>query len=230
MERKNEGTRFADRDQPLMTPNIKTLILDFDGTIVESVGIKDRAFRVLFQEYGDRIDEIMRYHLAHNATIRFDKFRHITENILKKKYTGATERELSERFSHLVFQNIVDCPFVDGAVEFLDFFARKIPLYLATVSPPDELDRILDARRIKWYFKKVYTFPWSKEAALRDILSCERLSSAEAVFIGDSFEDYEAARAAGIAFIGRTSGKSFGGAAAPVYKNLAEIKSVLCRR
>ncbi len=74
--------------------NPRAIILDFDGTIVESVGIKDQAFEALFDQYPEHFDEIMQYHLAHNATIRFDKFKFIAENILHINYTD----QLSERW------------------------------------------------------------------------------------------------------------------------------------
>ncbi len=151
-------------DWPIM--NIKTIILDFDGTIVESVGIKDRAFETLFREYPDHLDEIMKYHLSHNATVRFDKFRYIVEKILGQEYGGETERKLSEAFSKLVFERIVQCPCVAGAEEFLDYFWSRIPLYLISVSPAEELERILKARDLNKYFEKIYAIPWVKKEAM----------------------------------------------------------------
>ncbi len=214
-------------DWPIM--NIKTIILDFDGTIVESVGIKDRAFETLFREYPDHLDEIMKYHLSHNATVRFDKFRYIVEKILGQEYGGETERKLSEAFSKLVFERIVQCPYVRGAQEFLECFWGKIPLYLISVSPDEELERILKARDLNKYLKKIYAIPWVKKEAIQDILKSEKISSQEAVFIGDTFEDYQAARSAGVFFIGRDSHKSFHGADIPVYENMFDIKKFLVK-
>ena len=101
----------------------KTIILDFDGTIVESVGIKDQAFRELFRGYPECLDRIMDYHLAHNATIRYDKFQYITENILGQVYTEEAKQRLSGQFSDLVFERIVNCPYVNGARDFLEYAA-----------------------------------------------------------------------------------------------------------
>ena len=207
----------------------KTIILDFDGTIVESVGIKDRAFETLFKEYPDHLDNIIEYHLSHNATVRFDKFKHITENILKKEYNEDMEKLLSRRFSKLVFERIVECPYVQGAEEFLDYFLGKVPLYLASASPAAELDRILEARNLNKYFKGVYAIPWVKTAVIQDILNRENISSQQAVFIGDAFEDYEAARLTNVFFIGRDGNKSFHGADIPVSKDMFDIKAFLLK-
>ena len=100
----------------------KVILLDFDGVIVESVGIKDQAMRALFQDVPEHLNQIMDYHLAHNATIRFEKFKYITERILQKPYPKEEEARLSKRFSELVFQKIVACPFVEGSLDFLRFY------------------------------------------------------------------------------------------------------------
>lgn len=208
---------------------IKTIILDFDGTIVESVGIKDRAFEILFKEYPDHLDNIMEYHLANNATVRFDKFKHITENILNQEYNENTKRILSNRFSKLVFKRIVECPYVQGAEDFLNYFYGKVPLYLASASPATELEKILEAKDLKKYFNDVYAIPWVKMDVIQDILKRKNILPEEAVFIGDAFEDYEAARLTDVFFIGRNSNKSFHGADIPVYKNMFDIKEFLLR-
>ena len=206
---------------------IKTIILDFDGTIVESVGIKDSAFKILFSEYPEHLERIMEYHLANNATVRFDKFKHITENILKKEYNEDMEKLLSRRFSELVFKRIVECPYVQGTEDFLNYFREKVPLYLASASPAEELEKILEARDLKKYFKNVYAIPWVKMDVIQDILKRENILPEEAVFIGDAFEDYEAARLTNVFFIGRDSNKSFHGADIPVYESMFDIKEFL---
>jgi phosphoglycolate phosphatase-like HAD superfamily hydrolase len=208
---------------------IKTIILDFDGTIIESVGIKDWAFETLFKEYPDHLDEIMKYHLSHNATVRFEKFKYIAEEILGQKYGREIERKWSDEFSKLVFKRIVQCHYVSGAEEFLNWFSNKIPLYLVSASPAEELERILKARDLDKYFKKIFAIPWVKKDAIKEVLRKENISAEEAVFIGDAFEDYQAAQSTAVIFIGRESNKSFQDAKIPIYKNMSEIKTFLCK-
>jgi len=207
---------------------IKVIILDFDGVIVESVGIKDQAFRELYQGFPEYIDEIMAYHLAHNATIRFKKFRYISERILQHPYSSEDERELSKRFSGLVFQKIVVSSFVPGALEFLEHYYGKLPLYLVSMSPEDELLRILRKRELLDFFNRVYASNWRKVEAINGILHVEGLRPDQAMFIGDSYEDYQAAEKTGVNFIGRNSGKSFRDAEIMVKNDLAEIEKKIC--
>ncbi len=208
-----------------MTP--RAVITDFDGTIVESVGIKDEAFRELFSGYPEHLDAIMEYHRAHNAVVRFDKFRHITEIILGERYTPQKEAELGKRFSELVRQRIIACPFVPGARDFLDFFRDKASLYLVSITPAEELTAILHARGLAGYFKDVYAVPWGKADAVNDILAREKIRREEALFIGDTQEDCDAARAAGILFLGRDSGRPFSSAGVLLYKDMTGIREYI---
>jgi phosphoglycolate phosphatase-like HAD superfamily hydrolase len=169
----------------------------------------------------------MHYHLTHNATIRFKKFEHIYRNILGLPYSREDEKLLSERFSRLIFQKIIEFPSVPGAMGFLDHYLGRRPLYLVSISPQDELDRILRARGLNKYFKNVYPSPWNKADAISDILRRESIVPQQAVFIGDSFEDYTTARTAEVFFIGRDSGKSFCNANITVVNNLSVLIEIL---
>jgi beta-phosphoglucomutase len=205
----------------------KAILLDFDGVIIESVGIKDQAFEELYQTYPKYLPQIVEYHLSHNATIRFTKFRYIAENILHEPYNAQKEKELSERFSNLVFEKIIDCPYVDGALEFLDFFSNRVPLYLISISPEEELSQILIARNLDHYFEKVYANPPQKSEAFKQILAESQLDPSETVYIGDTPEDYEAAFTIGIPFIGRKSKKVFPEGGFPVFENMREVQNCL---
>jgi phosphoglycolate phosphatase len=211
----------------MMATALKAIILDFDGTIVESVGIKDKAFKALFAAYPDDLDEIMRYHLSHNATIRFEKFRHIHEHILQLPFSREVEERLGQRFSEITLSRIVECPTVAGAREFLDHFNRHIPLFLASVSPSVDLGWILEQRDLKKFFKRIYAYPWQKTAAIKDVMQREAISASELLFIGDSPEDLEAARDAGVIFIGRQSGKFQDATRVPIFDNFFGIISYL---
>lgn len=207
-----------------MAPRV--VILDFDGTLVESVNVKDGAFAALFADRPDRLDEIMAYHLANNAVIRFEKFRHITEDILGEPYTPEEERRLCGEFSRLVRDGVVAAPEVPGATELLDALAGR-PVYLLSVSPVEELAGILEERGIAGRFRGVYAHPWSKADAIRDILRREGVPASEAVLVGDSPEDLASAREAGAAFLGRDSGKRLPAHEVPVFEDMYGVAEAL---
>ena len=186
---------------------LRVAILDFDGTLVESVGIKDRAFERL---YGDtpQWPAISEYHLANNHTIRFEKFRVIDERFLGIEHTPERAADLAARFSALVADEIVASPEVPGARELLDALdAADVRTYLLSMSPADELGDILARRGLGERFAGVYAHPWAKADAVCDILTRESAAPADAVMVGDSPEDATAARTCGVRFVGRDSGK-----------------------
>jgi phosphoglycolate phosphatase-like HAD superfamily hydrolase len=205
----------------------KVILLDFDGVIIESVGIKDRAFEELYQDYPSDLPQIMEYHLAHNATIRFTKFRHIAEKILNKPYGPIKENELGKKFSNLVFSKLVECPYVEGASAFLEYYYRRVPLYLISISPEEELSRVLQSRGLKKYFKQIFANPTNKSDAFKTILKREQLDRLETIYIGDTPEDFQAASTIGIPFIGRNSKKDFPEGNFPVFENMRQIQYFL---
>ena len=54
---------------------LKVIALDFDGTLVESNNIKDRAFEIIFSEWPRYTERMMKWHLMHNTRERKEKFR-----------------------------------------------------------------------------------------------------------------------------------------------------------
>ncbi len=121
---------------------IRAAVFDFDGVIAESTDIKTEAFRRLFD--GD--ERAVEYHEANMGVSRYDKFRHITTEILGRTYTPEDERRLGERFSELVVDEVVRCPFVPGARELLERLAGELPLFVASATPEDEVRRIVSLR------------------------------------------------------------------------------------
>ena len=182
----------------------KVIILDFDGVVVESNHIKQKAFEYVFAAYPQHLKEIMAFHHATNA-IRFEKFKYVYDHILHLPYSRAIENELGAVFSNFCVAKIVQCPSVNGAIEFLKYFYGRCPIYLVTINPQADLDIILKERGLEFYFKGIFPVTGTKQVAINQILKDEKISALEAVFIGDSQNDVESAQASGVDFIGRKS-------------------------
>jgi len=208
---------------------IKTIILDFDGVVVESLDIKTRAFRDLFSDYPQYLERIMSYHLAHNAISRYIKFEYIVTHILGEAYDEDRAKQIAARFSGLVRQKIIECPYVEGAEELLKYFASKVPLYIASATPQEELEAIIKARRLNRYFKGLYGTPWDKCDVVREVMLKEKVDPNAVVCVGDSKEDYKVARETGVLFIGRINEEPFDNLAVPAYKDLFGVKAHLQR-
>ncbi len=205
------------------------IILDFDGVIVESNGAKDEAFETLFSDFPEYLAPLRAYHLSLNAVDRFSKFRHMTGHILGLPPDEAERvcRDGAVRCQELTRKTVLHCPWVPGAQQFLEFFYGTRPLYLASATPQAELDWLVENRGLSKYFRGVYGAPIRKAEVLLSILTTQGIPAVQALFIGDSPEDWEAARDAKVPFIGRKSRTHFPGAEFPVFSDLFEILNYL---
>lgn len=183
---------------------IKAVIFDFDGVLVESVDLKTEAFRKLFKPEGRIIaDKVVDYHLRNTGVSRFNKFKYIYKNILKRKLTKPTFNCLCDRFSNLVMEEVVRAPYVKGAKEFLDKYAGKYKFFISSATPQKEIEYIIYKRGMNKYFKKIYGSPNTKVNIVKKILRCGKLKPCEVVYVGDSLSDYKAAKSQGAGFIAR---------------------------
>lgn len=178
---------------------IRAAVFDFDGVVLESADIKTRAFRRLF----DGNEEAVDYHLAHQGVSRYEKFRHITTKILERPYSEEDEQRLAARFSELVFDEVLVCPFVPGAQALLERRRHELPLFVASGTPEAELRHIASARGLLGCFNGIYGTPPTKGEILRAILEETRLDQDAVLMVGDAMTDLEGARAAGVRFVGR---------------------------
>lgn len=184
---------------------LKLIILDFDGVIVESANIKTEAFRKLFSDYPEHVNAIVEYHKKHVGVSRYEKFSYIFENILKRPLSEEKMAELSKRFSALVVEEIKACPPVPGALEFLEKYSKRVKLFIASSTPEEELRYLVKARGLQKYFRGMYGAPSKKSEIAWRIMEEEGVGKEEALFVGDSAEDYAGAEKAGIPFLGRVA-------------------------
>ena len=183
---------------------IKTIIFDFDGVLAESVDIKTKAFRRLFEPEGkDIADRVEEYHLAHTGVSRFDKFKYFYKNFLKRELAEEEFNRLCNEFSELVVEEVVNAPYVKGAREFLENNKEKFTFFITSATPGREIEEIIKKRDMGQFFKAVYGAPTKKEDAVRQILSSCGLNFSEAVYIGDALSDLKAATENSVHFIAR---------------------------
>ncbi len=214
-----------------MVVKLAAIVFDFDGVLVESVDVKTKAFAELYREFGDAVvANVVAYHLLHGGLSRFEKFRHFHREFLGRELTLEVEQALGQRFSVLVEDAVVASSWVPGAKEFLDAHHRRLPLYVASGTPDDELKRILARRGATDYFRGVFGSPRRKGEILRRIIVESGFDPAQVLMVGDATTDLEGAREAGTRFLGRVPS----GSESPfpddieIRQDLNELGSLLC--
>jgi phosphoglycolate phosphatase-like HAD superfamily hydrolase len=208
----------------LKKTRLKVLALDFDGTLVESNNIKDSAFETIFCEWPEHTGTMMRWHLTHDSIERGEKFRYFVEEVLALPGQNDLIEKLSSRFGQLTQEAIIECPYVKGAHEFLEYIRNRVSVYLVSATPQLDLDQIIKARGLGGYFKDLYGAPISKIETLKQIMLSENVSVNEILFVGDSPEDQQAAKFLGIRFIGRQSDRKLDVKDENIFNDFIEIK------
>lgn len=203
---------------------IRACALDFDGVVLESVGVKLSAFERLFAAE-PRGPEIARYFRDNNGLDRYTKFRHAWTALLGRPYGPEVEADLDARFNAMALDEVLRCPFVPGAEDFLR--GAGLPLYVVSASPLRDLTLIVERRGLAARFAGLYGSPGRKAEQLRDVLARERLAPEELVFVGDSPKDLAAALEAGVRFVGRRNIEPFGDFPGPLLDDLRGLRAAI---
>jgi phosphoglycolate phosphatase-like HAD superfamily hydrolase len=180
------------------------VIFDFDGVIVESEEIKTRAFAALYREHGaDVVAAIVEHHQANGGISRRKKIRWCHRTQLGIEPDEPALDLLCQRFSALVEDEVVASDWVAGAEQALRNLHGRLPLFVVSGTPHDELCRIFARRQLSHWFVEVWGSPREKPEIIEDILSRHQYDRRRVLFVGDSAADLRAARATGLRFLGR---------------------------
>jgi HAD superfamily hydrolase (TIGR01549 family) len=186
----------------------KAIIFDFDGVIIDSVNIKDKAFKEIVKDNTKKIrDSFFRYHKKNLGISRQVKFKYLLKNLLKKKFTKNNIDMLSKVFNELILKKILRLKFNSGVLKFFNRNKKKYLFFISSGTPQKELDYILKKKKINKYFKNIYGSPKSKTEHIKKIIKNHKLLKKNIIFIGDGESDLKAAFKANVEFI--QFGKNF---------------------
>ena len=179
------------------------IVFDMDGTLVDSKDVKTWAFGKLYEVYGkDIVEQVTAWHQQHEGVSRFVKFKHWQENLLKEPYTDVVGESLSNAFSELVVDAVVQTSYIPGALKFLKTYSQHLPLFVASGTPESELQEIVVRRGMQQYFQGVYGSPKTKADILNRIILDNNWLPERVLMVGDALADWEGADAVGAKFLG----------------------------
>lgn len=186
--------------------HVVAVIFDFDGVLVESVDVKTQAFADMYAPYGSEIvEKVVAYHLIHGGMSRFDKFRYWHRVFLGKEIGSEELQNLGNEFSRLVKDLVINAPWVPGAYDFIMAHHQRLPLFVASGTPDEEIREIMERRNMLRYFVSVQGSPASKAEIINTFCIAHGFDRDRVLMVGDSWTDYEGALASGVRFVGRIS-------------------------
>jgi phosphoglycolate phosphatase-like HAD superfamily hydrolase len=202
--------------------NAKLIFWDFDGVIKDSNAVKTDAFITLFEPYGEALVTLVRNHHEDNGGMsRFEKIplymKWAGENVIQSRI-----QTFQDQFSRLVFQAVINSPWVPGAQHFLQSNLYQQIFILVSATPQREIDAILRALDLTSCFKKIYGAPTKKRGAITDSLRTFPMNPKECLVIGDAIVDQDAAQFNRVPFLLRshdTNSKLFTNYSGPSLKN-----------
>ena len=174
------------------------IVFDFDGVIINSHKVKTKAFYEIFKLYGKNVaNEAKKFHEKNIGKSRFFKFKFILKKILNKNITKSELANLDKNFDIFVQKKIKTLVPSKYLLKFLKGQKNNNNLYISTGTPQNKIIEILKEKNLLSYFKKIYGSPSSKISHINEI----KKSNKNVLFIGDTLEDYNAAKKTNVNFI-----------------------------
>jgi HAD superfamily hydrolase (TIGR01549 family) len=173
---------------------------DFDGVIKDSINVKSVAFFKIFEKFGTDIALRVKKHHEDNCGLsRFEKIpiyldwagKHPNEKLIN---------EYCIKFSKLVKKNVIQSDWVPGVLDFISS-KRNTSFFLITATPQDEIEEIMFELDLMPFFDEIVGAPTKKYDAMKMIINKYSLSPNKTIMIGDSDEDFKAAKLNLIPFV-----------------------------
>jgi len=181
--------------------NVKLIILDFDGTIADSLELHIKTFKEACEKLGIKIDEDK---IKKFVSLQGKTFENISKEIFSKlseeeiKKLDEIKWKLSEEYVNEIKPN-------KKVIELINS-AKNCEFALFSSSPKKFIIKALETLGIREKFKVIICRedvknPKPNPEGILKILEKTGISKENAVFIGDSIFDEQAAKRAGIKFL-----------------------------
>jgi phosphoglycolate phosphatase-like HAD superfamily hydrolase len=189
--------------------DIKTLIFDFDGTLILSNDLKYNAYFEIFPDDTFHREMIVKVLKNCFESSRFTILEKILGALHADDYNSESIGEqllkLADHYNAIVLEGAQKCSAMPGALKVLEILSPIYPLYLSSTTPEAELIEIIRYRGWEKYFKSIYGYPRDKAETVKMIIGMERVAPDNVLIVGDGDSDRLSAKNTGANFFHVTS-------------------------
>ncbi len=184
--------------------HVKNIIFDFDGVILDSVPIKTEAFRTLFESFPEEeVDQLIAYHLKNGGVSRYEKIHYFFEKIHSQLITDSEVLMYAQQYSKLTKEELCNSKYlIADSLCFIQTNYKKINMHIASGADESDLKEICRAQGLDKYFLSIHGAPEKKDKIVRSILEVNNYHIEKTILIGDSINDYHAAKTNKLQFFG----------------------------
>lgn len=188
---------------------IKNILWDFDGVILDSMPIRDYGFRKIFESFDDSlVNRLIVYHNQNGGLSRFHKIKYFYNELLKQDITEEQVNHYAERFSEVMRNELINPKYlILDCVEFIHKYHQKFNFHVVSGSEHNELNYLCERLGISRYFLSINGSPTPKTDLVKNVLEKYSYRQDETILIGDSINDVEAAEKNKLTFYGYNNDK-----------------------
>lgn len=184
--------------------NKSIIFWDFDGVIMDSMPVRNKGFELVLAEYPeDEVARLMDFHLANGGLSRYVKFRYFFEEIRGVSITENDINKWATKFSSVMRRELLDKKLlIEDSISFIQQNHHKYTMHIVSGSDQAELRYLCEQLDLDSYFDSIHGSPTPKKQLVQELINNKAYPASEAVLIGDSFNDFEAAETNNIDFLG----------------------------
>ena len=184
--------------------NIKVIFWDFDGVIIDSMHVRDFGFKEIFKEYDSQlVKKLINYHRLNGGLSRYVKIRYFFEEILNQNISEEELIRYAYNFSSIMRNELVKKKYlISDSINFIKNNFNNFNFHIVSGSDHKELLFLNKELQISKFFLSINGSPTPKNEIVRQLIHKFRYNENEIAMIGDSINDYEAAKSNNIKFYG----------------------------
>lgn len=182
---------------------MKIILWDFDGVLMNSNEVRDKGFLEVLKEFPkEQVTQLMEFHQTNGGLSRYVKFRYFFEEIREENITEEEVQGWADKFSEIMLNSLINKELlIEETINFVKGNYKNHSMHIVSGSDGNELNQICKGIGINHFFKSIQGSPTPKKQLVAELLKKHQYNLNQCVLIGDSINDYEAAKNNNIYFM-----------------------------